>query len=202
MTKRGEEMVKTVSTIALFGLDGFEVTVECNSEKGLPDIAVIGLPDTSVKESIDRIRSAAENNNLPFIRTRTTFNLAPADKKKTGAYFDLPILVSLLKHSVLANVDTDDACFIGELSLKGELRPIDGALAMCIAAKRAGKKRVFLPFENASEASFVEGIDIYGMRDLKELLDHFNGSSVKLPHSRTSLSEEAFLPEVDFSQIK
>jgi len=195
-------MVRTVSTIALFGLDGFEVSVECNSEKGLPDIAVIGLPDTSVKESVDRIRSAAENNGLPFIRSRTTFNLAPADKKKTGAYFDLPILISLLKHSELDGIDTDDACFIGELSLKGELRPIEGALAMCIAAKRVGKKRIFLPFDNASEASFVEGIEVYGMRNLHELLSHLKEEERKLPHPRTYPSEDSFLPEVDFSQIK
>jgi len=195
-------MVTTVSTAALFGLDGFEVNVECNCEKGIPEIAVIGLPDTSVRESVDRIRSAAENNALPFIRCRTTINLAPADKKKTGAYFDLPILLSILKHNELQNAFTDDACFVGELSLKGEIRRVDGALAMCLTARNAGKKRIFLPFENAPEASFVDGVEVYGMRTLRELLDHLTGKEVKLPVQRERLDNSAFVPEIDFSEIK
>lgn len=195
-------MVTTVSTVALFGLTGFEVTVECNCEKGLPDISVIGLPDTTVKEAVDRIRSAAENNSLPFVRCRTTFNLAPADKKKTGAYFDLPLLISLLKHSVLSDTDTDDACFVGELSLKGELRSIGGALAISLAAKKAGKKRLFLPAYNAAEAALVDGIEIFGINTLKEIIDHLKGLEVKLPCPKVSAVPEHIVPEVDFSQIK
>lgn len=195
-------MVTTVSTVALFGLDGFEVTVECNCEKGLPEIAVIGLPDTTVKESIDRIRSAAENNSLYFVRNRTTVNLAPADKKKTGAYFDLPILISILKHSVLEGIYTDDICFVGELSLKGELRSIDGALGMCLAARRAGKKRIFLPYENAAEASYVDGIEVYGMKSLREILDHLSGLEVKLPHTAEAPASDDLEPEIDFADIK
>lgn len=196
-------MVTRVSTVALWGIDGFEVTVECNCEKGLPEIAVIGLPDTSVKESIDRIRSAAENNSLPFVRNRTVINLAPADVKKTGAYFDLPILISLLKHSVLDGISTDDDAFVGELSLGGELRGVDGALAMTVAARRAGKKRIFLPSVNSKEASFVDGIEVYGINNLSELINHLKGLEVKLP-CMNSLSSTApiSVPEVDFADIK
>lgn len=196
-------MVTRVSTMALYGLDGFEVTVECNSEQGIPEITVIGLPDASVKESVDRIRSAAENNNLKVFRNRITVNLAPADKKKTGAYFDLPILLSMLKHQdSLKELDTDDACFIGELSLTGELRSIEGALAMCLTAKRVGKKRIFLPLQNVGEASVVEGIEIYGMRSLGELLKHLKGEEIKLPASSEKVSPDSIQPEVDFADIK
>ena len=195
-------MVTTVSTAALFGLDGFEVTVECNCEKGLPEIAVIGLPDTTVKESIDRIRSAAENNSLLFVRNRTTVNLAPADKKKTGAHFDLPILISILKHTVLEGIFTDDICFVGELSLKGELRPIEGALGMCLTARRAGKKRIFVPYENAADAAYVDGIEVYGMRNLREILDHLSGVEMKIPYTVEKAFSDELLPEIDFADIK
>ena len=195
-------MVTTVSTVALYGLDGFEVVVECNCEKGIPDISVIGLPDTSVKEAIDRIRSAAENNSLPFVRNRTVFNLAPADKKKTGAYFDLPLIVALLKHSVLKDVNTDGACFIGELSLKGELRRVDGALAMCIAARRARCNKIFLPAENTAEATLVEGVEVYGITSLAQLLAHLTGQAVINPSTHVSDSGFTVRPEVDFSDIK
>ncbi len=195
-------MVTTVSTVALFGLDGYEVRVECNCEKGIPEIAVIGLADTSVKESVDRIRSAAENNSLVFIRNRTTVNLAPADRKKTGAYFDLPILLSILKHSTIDSTDTDDACFVGELSLSGELRGVAGALAMCLAAKKAGKKRIFLPYENATEAAVVDGIEVYGVKNLSELLDHLNEVERLIPFSHTAPDKASSLPEIDFADIK
>ncbi len=195
-------MVTTVSTVALLGLDGYEVTVECNCEKGIPEIAVIGLADISVKESVDRIRSAAENCSLPFIKNRTTVNLAPADRKKTGAYFDLPILLSILKHSELATAVVDDACFVGELSLKGELRAVKGALAMCIAAKKAGKKKLFLPLENAAEASVVEGMEIYGVSNLSDLVDHLNGIKTIEPILGKAFDKNEILPEVDFADIK
>lgn len=195
-------MVTTVSTIALFGLDGFEVTVECNCENGIPEISVIGLADVSVKESVDRIRSAAENNGLPFVRNRTTVNLAPADRKKTGAYFDLPILVSLLKHTVLDCINTDDACFIGELSLKGELRHANGALAMCLAAKNAGFRRIFLPASNALEASWVDGVEVYPVENVKMLVEHLKGEK-KIEIFTSRLTDgNMVLPEIDFADIK
>ncbi len=195
-------MVTTVSTVGLAGLDGYEVVVECNCEKGVPEIAVIGLADTTVKESIDRIRSASENNSIPFVRNRTTVNLAPADRKKTGAYFDLPILLSILKHSTVQNCDTDDAVFVGELSLNGELRSVSGALAMCITAKKAGKKRIFLPYANAAEAAVVEGIEVYGVKSLSQLIEHLSTGVEISPTPHTELSENATIPEVDFADIK
>ena len=196
-------MVNTVYTVAMNGLDGFEVSVECNLEKGIPEVSVIGLPDTAVKEATDRIRSVCANNRLPFIKGRTTFNLAPADKKKVGSFYDLAMLVSLLKQSVLENIFTDDAVFIGELSLKGELRGVSGALPMCISARENGKKRVFLPECNAVEASAVKDIEIYGVKHITELIEHLKEqSSIKKLEYDGSVVEKRIAPLVDFADIK
>ncbi len=196
-------MVNTVYTVAMNGLDGFEVSVECNLEKGLPEVSVIGLPDTAVKEASDRIRSVCANNGLPYIRGRTTFNLAPADKKKVGSFYDLAMLVALLKHSVLENIFTDDAVFIGELSLKGELRSVSGALPMCISARANGKKRIFLPESNAVEASAVKDIEIYGVKHIYDLIEHLKGEKkIEKLEYNSSVVEDREPPLVDFSQIK
>ncbi|MBE6650874.1 MAG: ATP-binding protein [Ruminococcaceae bacterium] len=196
-------MVNTVYTVAIWGIDGFEVSVECNFEKGLPEISVIGLPDVSVKEAMDRIRAVTTNNQLPFIKGRTTVNLAPADKKKIGSYYDLAILVSMLKHTVLENIDTDDATFIGELSLAGDLRAVSGALPMCLTARESGKKRVFLPEANVLEASAVKDIEVYGVKNIKQLIDHLRGISPMKPteyNSSVFSSDRSAL--LDFSDIK
>ena len=196
-------MVNTVYTVAMNGLEGFEVFVECNVEKGLPDVSVIGLPDTTVKEATDRIRSVLANNGLPFMKGRTTFNLAPADKKKVGSFYDLALIVSLLKHSVLENIFTDDAVFIGELSLKGELRPVAGALPMCITARKAGKKRVFLPECNIAEASVIKDIEIYGVNNIRELISHLKEESLIIPVGyNEALVKTRRNPAIDFSEIK
>ena len=196
-------MVNTVYTVAIWGIDGFEVSVECNFEKGLPEISVIGLPDVSVKEAMDRIRAVTTNNQLPFIKGRTTVNLAPADKKKIGSYYDLAILVSMLKHTVLENIDTDDATFIGELSLAGDLRAVSGALPMCLTARESGKKRVFLPEANVLEASAVKDIEVYGVKNIKQLIDHLRGIS---PMKPTEYNSSVFSADrsalLDFSDIK
>lgn len=195
-------MVSVIYTVALFGLDGFLVDVECNQGKGIPNIEIIGLGDTSVKESLERIRSATTNCSLPFLKGKTTINLAPADRKKAGASFDLAILLALLKHSVLEACDTDDMCFIGELSLKGELRPVKGALCMCIAARNAGKTTVFLPLENAAEASVIEGMTVYGVKHIGEVLAHLRREKSLLPFRVGALTRERPGEENDFSHIK
>ena len=196
-------MVNTVYTVAVWGIDGFEVSVECNFENGLPEISVIGLPDTSVKEATDRIRAVTKNNSLPFVRGKATINLAPADKKKVGSYYDLAILVSMLKHNVLENINTDDSTFIGELSLAGELRPVSGALPMCITARDAGKKKVYLPYENAVEASMVTDVEVYGVKNINQLIAHLKGREEIIP-TRFSVGSSVVkrAPQLDFADIK
>jgi len=196
-------MLKTVYTAALSGIDGFLVTVECYSGNGLGPPEVIGLPDAAVKEAINRLHAAAAHNSLPFLKGSMTINLAPADKRKTGSTFDLPILISILSHSILSGIDLEDACFIGELSLTGEIRECRGALGMCLAARAAGKKRIFLPLRNAAEAAVAEDVEVYGVSDIVALIHHLRGDRLIEPTKadRVKLEDEPRVL-IDFADIK
>ncbi|MBR6530429.1 MAG: YifB family Mg chelatase-like AAA ATPase [Clostridia bacterium] len=197
-------MVTTTMTAALHGLDGFAVTVESFSEKGaLPTIEIIGLPDTSVKEALERIHAACSANDLPFHKGRTTINLAPADRKKIGSSFDLAILLSLLKQNVLSEIDLGNKCFVGELSLSGEVRACRGALPLCIAAKNAGCAEIFVPAQNAREAAVVDGITVYGVKHIRELLDHLSGDNRLCPVTfDAQKAARQGTPRVDFADIR
>ena len=196
-------MVSTTITAALSGLDGFPVVVESFSEKGaLPTIEIIGLPDASVKEALERIHAACSSNGLPFYKGRTTVNLAPADRKKTGSSFDLAILMALLGHNLFCDCDLSKKCFIGELALDGKLRPARGVISLALAAKEAGCEELYVPRENAAEASVVEELAVYGVGEIGELIRHLKGEA---PIARTPFSGEASAPrtpEVDFADIK
>ena len=196
-------MVSTTITAALSGLDGFPVVVESFSEKGaLPTIEIIGLPDTSVKEALERIHAACASNELPFYKGRTTVNLAPADRKKTGSSFDLAILMALLHQNVLADLDLSRKCFVGELALDGKLRPARGVISLALAAKKAGCEELYVPSENAAEASVVEELKVYGVSDVKSLIGHLKGET---PLSVTVFEKGSAAPakpSVDFADIK
>lgn len=197
-------MVTTTMTAALSGLDGFAVTVESFSEKGaLPTIEIIGLPDPSVKEALERIHAATSANDLPFHKGRTTINLAPADRKKTGSSFDLAILLSLLKQNVLSEIDLSQKCFVGELALSGEVRACRGVLPLSLAARRAGCTELYVPAQNAREAAVVEGITVYGVSHIKDLIAHLSGT---MPLSPTPfIGKQEAAPKnasVDFSHIR
>ena len=131
-------MIVKIGTAALWGLDGFPVSVEAFMGRGLPGIEIIGLADTAVKESLNRIRAAAHCLSLPLPRGNVTVNLAPADRKKQGSGFDLPILIALLCGTLLKPQDMEDAAFFGELGLDGSLRGGPGALCRALAVKNAG----------------------------------------------------------------
>lgn len=197
-------MVTTTRTAALSGLEGFSVTVESFSEKGaLPTIEIIGLPDTSVKEALERIHAACSANDLPFHKGRTTINLAPADRKKIGSSFDLAILLSLLKQNVLEEVELANKCFVGELSLSGEVRACRGVLPLALAARAAGSTELYVPKSNAREASAVEGITVYGVGHIRELIAHLKGESPLSPTEFIgAVSAEKKRPAVDFSDIR
>lgn len=138
-------MVSQVFSMGIYGLDAFPVEVEADLSQGLPSFEVVGLPDTAVKESRNRVRSAMKNCGYEFPVSRITVNLAPADKKKEGPIYDLPLLVALMKASRQLSCDISDCVFAGELSLTGEVRPVHGILPMAIAAKENGFRRFFLP---------------------------------------------------------
>ncbi len=199
-------MLSTVHSAGLWGIDGFSVTIECNGENKIPQFDLVGLPDAAVKEAKERVQAAAENSGFRFPALKLTVNLAPADKKKEGSAYDLAILISILKcaGALPPTVSLSDKCFIGELSLSGSIRPVSGALCLCLAARAAGQTEVYVPAANAAEASVVEGIDVYGVHDVRELMLHLRGD---IPLEPFRFEREIFTSavssfDVDFSDVK
>ncbi|MBQ9117644.1 MAG: YifB family Mg chelatase-like AAA ATPase [Clostridia bacterium] len=168
-------MIARVLSFALQGLEGVPVTVETDISKGLPAYDMVGLPDTAVKESKERVKSAIKNSGLSFPVRKITVNFAPAYVKKEGTALDLPIAVSLLKAEGDLVADVDGVIFLGELALNGDLRPVRGVLPLLIAAKKQGYTKFILPCGNAKEASHLRGIEVYAAENLKEVFDHLSG---------------------------
>ena len=194
-------MIVKIASSSLWGLEGFAVSVEAYFGRGLPGLNLIGLPDTAIKESVSRIYAAAHHARLPLPGGSVTVNLAPADRKKQGSGFDLPILIALLSKTVLAGIDLSDACFFGEIGLDGALRGGPGALCRALAAKEAGVKRLFCPKECEMECSVVEGLSVFGAESITALLDHLTG---KAPLEAASFSPDgvSLACAVDFADIR
>ena len=165
-------MVANIHSCGITGIQGRAVLCQCDLSGGLPQFEVVGLPDASVKESRDRVRAAIRNCGFEFPQRRITVNLAPADLKKEGPVYDLPILIGLLCASGQLPLPPEDAGFLGELSLEGQLRPAAGVLPMAIAARESGLRALFVPAENAREASVCQGLTIYPVHDVDELAHH------------------------------
>ena len=161
-------MLARIYSAGLYGIDGFPVTVEVNAQNRLDYYEIVGLPDAAVKEAKERVRTACENTGYPFPDCALLINLAPADRRKEGSGFDVAILTGILSAvGVIRNgVRLNDKCFVGELSLSGELRPVRGVLSMCVAARDAGMTEFYTSMENASEAAAVEGITVYGVHSM------------------------------------
>ncbi|MBR1891673.1 MAG: YifB family Mg chelatase-like AAA ATPase [Clostridia bacterium] len=172
-------MVSKAKSIALYGLEGILIEVEADVFKGEERFDIVGLPDTAVKESKERVHSAIKNTTGSFPYTTITVNLAPADVKKEGAYLDLPIAVTILRavNNKLIR-DIGSTVFIGELSLEGRLRPVSGILPIVLFAKKQGLKRIVLPSENAKEASLVSGVEIIPVGSLKEVIEYLSGADI------------------------
>lgn len=164
-----------------FGMESFSVEVEADVAQGLPRFDVVGLPDTSVNESRDRVRAAVKNSGFDFPVGRITINLAPGDIRKEGPIYDLPIFVALLTATRQVGFDLSDSVFIGELSLDGALRRVNGVLPMVIKAREEGFGSVFVPAANAAESSVETGVDVYPVRNVGELIDHLRGLVPILP---------------------
>ncbi|MFZ2969601.1 MAG: YifB family Mg chelatase-like AAA ATPase [Minisyncoccia bacterium] len=197
-------MISKINSCAVIGLDCEPVEVEMDISPGLGSITVVGLPDTAVQESKERVRSAIKNSGFKYPTTRITINLAPADIKKEGPAYDLPIAIGLLVASKQMNADLSDSLFVGELSLNGSLRHTNGILPIAIYAKRKGFKKLFIPKVNDYEASLVEGIDVMPVENLLELAEHFIGEkkiTPTEPHDIERLEEENDF-SVDFAYIK
>ena len=167
-------MYKKLHSAGIFGIDAYMVEVEADISVGFPTFDIVGLPDAAVKESRDRVRSALKNSGFNFPASKITVNLAPADVKKAGSMYDLPSLLTILLASGQLKVgeNLEDSAFIGELALDGTVRPINGMLSMAIEAQANGIKKFYLPEANSFEASVVEGLEIYPVKNVRQLADH------------------------------
>ncbi len=195
-------MLTRVFSAALRGVDALEVEIEVNAGHGDPQIVVVGLPDASVRESRDRVTTAISNSGYRWPRTRTTVNLAPADVKKEGPSFDLPIAVGMIAVAEDADLPRLDRCLIvGELGLTGEVRPVKGALPIALEARRRKKKAVIVPLANAAEAAVVEGIDVFGVRSLREAYE-FLSRVRELTPAEAVFASEVRDDELDFADVK
>lgn len=199
-------MLSKIYTSGILGIEGFEITVECSAWDRIPRFDLVGLADTAVKEAKNRVMSACENSGIKFPSLDIMINLAPADRKKEGTALDLAILTAILQCSgkIPRNIDFSDKCVIGELSLSGEVRRVNGVLPMVINARGSGRKCVFVPKANAPEAAVVEGIEVYGVRTLTELVNHLCGTSLMEPERFDKRSFESSFSErdLDFADVR
>ena len=167
-------MLSKIYSSGVMGIDGFEVVVECSAWNRIPRFELVGLPDTAVKEAKNRVQSACENSGFRFPALDIMINLAPADVKKEGTAFDLAIMTAILQSDgiIPRSLDLSGKCFVGELSLSGEIRGVKGALSMAVSARELGRRELFVPVENAGEAAVVDGITVYPVKTLRQLINH------------------------------
>ncbi len=198
-------MIAKIYSSCVIGIEAYEVVVEADTGGGLPNFNIVGLPDTAIRESRDRIKSAIRNSDFLFPSKKITINLAPADIKKEGASFDLPIALSILSLEGIIDCSTlQDFVFCAELSLDGRLKPINGALSIAMSLKDMNKKILILPKENTKEAATIKDIEVYPLNTLKETVDFINGKTELKPQS--SNLEYTFKKnskyKTDFSDVK
>jgi magnesium chelatase family protein len=195
-------MSTKIRSAALVGIEAAPVEVEADVAQGLPNFVIVGLPDTAVQEAKERVRTAFRNSGLEFPRTRVTVNLAPADLKKQGPSYDLPIALALLEAQGDVRASGEQRLFLGELALDGSLRPVSGVLAATVLAKDMGCREVYVPAGNAAEAALVSGVTVYPLRSLTEAVAAFRGERRLTVQPLTSL---AGLPDeetlVDFAHV-
>ena len=196
-------MLAKVFSCAVVGVNGVLVEVETYIGNGQPGIMIVGLPDAAVQESKERVRAAIRNSGGFVPHGKVTINLAPADLKKSGPVYDLPIAVGMLLASDQVVADLGDALIVGELSLDGIVRHTPGIIAMVAAAAEKGMKRAFVPFDDAAEAALIEGIEVYGLRTLADLVNHLTGEAPITPFDPASVSAaDPTFTATDFSMIK
>lgn len=196
-------MFARITSMGLFGIDAYKVSVEADISGGMPRFDIVGLPDASVSESRERVRSAIKNANLTYPVSRITVNLAPANIKKEGPIYDLPILIALLCANEELKPISGEVAFIGELSLDGNLRKINGVLPMIISAQKIGVKEIFIPAGNAYEGAVVKGITVYPTKNITELINHLTGIKQIEPVSEKLYSEYTLPSNIpDFADVR
>jgi magnesium chelatase family protein len=196
-----------LTSASIVGLDGVLITIEADASNGLPGLAVVGLPDAAVKEAKERVRAAIANSDYPFPRKRIIVNLAPADVRKEGATFDLPIALAILLSDesfgerTKTHIDFEGTVFVGELALSGAVRPIRGALSIAHCAKVNGMRSLFLPRANSAEAGLIDGLTIYPVDTLRDCIDHVTGVTLIAPFDDKHVSARAHDDAIDFGSI-
>lgn len=195
-------MFAKLKSLGLFGMDAYILEVEADVSSGLPSFDIVGLPDAAVKESRDRVRAAIKNSGFKFPVGKITVNLAPADVKKEGSFYDLPIMLAVLAASGQIKLDAENSAYIGEMSLDGTLRKVNGILAMAIKAASNGITNLFLPALNAKEGAYVENINIYGAENITELFSHFKGEKLIDKQTKAEIQYEHYETTLDFSEVK
>lgn len=197
-------MLAKVFSCAVVGLDGRLVEVEVDVGQGTPGMMIVGLPDAAVRESQERVRSAIRSSGGRFPHGKVTVNLAPADLKKSGPTYDLPIALGILLASeqVRPEPALDDALVVGELSLDGLARHTPGLIAMIALANAKGMRRAFVPADDAPEAALVGGVAVYPVRTLADLVNHLNGETPIGPWTAEATAPDPFFAGVDFSDVR
>ena len=190
----------SVKTLGLSGIRGYAVTTECFLANGLPGFDIVGLPDAAMKEARERVRAAAKTSGLRFPVGRITVNMAPANQKKSGAHYDLPILLSILCASGAVTPPPENAAFLGELSLEGKLRSVTGVLPMALAAKKEGITALFVPAANAQEATLAQGPKVYAIEDVTQLVAILRGE-ITPKAEELWLPQDTALPYPDFKDV-
>ena len=197
-------MLSIVKSIALHGLQGYLVNIQVDISGGMPSFEIVGLPDTSIREAKERVKTAIRNSTFEFLSRKIVVNLAPASTRKEGSIFDLPIAVGILIASnIISNICLEDTIFMGELSLDGSVEPIKGILPICIEAKRLGIKRIILPKANSKEASIITDIEIIPVSSLSEVISYLNGQiSISKEKNIDFISNINSSYDFDFSEVK
>lgn len=198
-------MLSIVKSYGLTGINGYLVKAEIDINQGLPSYDIVGLVGTAIKESKERVKSAIKNSGFQYPILRLTINLAPADTKKEGPIYDLAIAVGILSASEQVNIDrVKDYIFLGELSLDGGVRKINGVLPILIAARQAGYTKIIIPKENEREASFIDGLEVYAVSTLKETVDFLNGEVSLTPVGLTNFidAKKQKKKVLDFKYVK
>jgi magnesium chelatase family protein len=195
-------MFYSVNSMGLLGLSAYPVLAEVDLSQSMPAFEIVGLPGAAVKESRDRVRSAIRNCGMAFPVGKIIVNLSPADVKKDGALYDLPIFLGVLKAAGMLDADLSGSAFFGELSLSGEVRRVNGALPLVLGAKEQGMRRVFLPQANAAEGALVQGIEVYGLSHVKELLNWYYKGTALVPAKNEGPDRREAPPYLDFADVK
>lgn len=194
-------MLSKIQSLGCRGVTGYAVSVECHVSNGLPGFDIVGLPDAAVKEARERVRSAIKTNGMKFPVSRLTVNLAPADTRKAGTLYDLPVLLGILCATGEIRQPPATAAFFGEVSLAGDIRPVTGALTMALAAEQIGLKELYVPAGNAAEAAFADRVTVYPVENIAQLVHHLRGDKRIAPMAPPQLETEPRFP-VDFAEVK